>query len=187
MDLFKYLEKIQNIFDLLPSKYMLLNGNFEKNLKFYCGMMIESDQGPTSYVMDKKIQGHEIDLLAFLDSECLNASEFKCTFASDRRSTLTSANDAIKKIQKTVEVSSLSMANKQIIHFLNKSDPCSSTNLNPDWIKSKYPTNQQLSTETLIEQYKKHLGTQLQNSRFITYNFADNALALDVIIVDIAR
>lgn len=186
MDLFKYLEKIQQVFDLLPSKYLLLNGNIEKNLKFYCGMMIEGDQPTSSYAMDKKIEGHEVDLLGFSNSLCLNASEFKCTFASDRRSTLSSANDAIKKILKTAELPSLSNSNNQIVHFLNKSNPYCSTSLNPDWIKRKYPTNEHVSTGDLIEEYKKLLNDKVMNTRVVSYKFKEKALMLDAVVVDVA-
>ena len=94
-----------------------MNGNIEKNLKFFVGMVLEGGIDGFSYAMDKKIENHEVDMLGFVDGESVLAIEFKCTFSSDPNATVNAAKDACKKIIKTSEISLFTNSKKQIVHF----------------------------------------------------------------------
>ncbi|WGL18409.1 hypothetical protein PVT68_08945 [Microbulbifer bruguierae] len=178
-------ENIQTVFDNFPSKYLLMNGNIEKNLKFFVGMVLEGSVDGFSYAMDKKIDNHEVDMLGFINGESVLAIEFKCTFSSDPGATIKAAKDACKKIIKTNEIALLANSKKQIVHFLNHSFPASDTSLNPEYIKRKYPTGNRLSPEELASTFKSELGEKYFQHRIHSYQFPSDAIGLDALIVDI--
>ena len=177
---------IQRIFQQLPSKYLLMNGNIEKILKFFVGMVLEGESPEFSYVIDKKIDNHEIDMLGFENGNVKFASEFKCTFATDRGATTKAAIDACSKILKTKKIQSLSNSNKSIVHFLNSSNARSEFSLNPNCIKDKYPKGKAIKSPELIEIFKKELGNHIKDIKCHKYDFASSSLNLDAIVVDIA-
>ncbi len=177
---------IQKIFQDLPSKYLLMNGNIEKNLKFFVGMVLEGESSDFSYVMDKKINDHEIDMLGFERGSAKIASEFKCTFATDRGATVKAAKDACLKILKTKSIDSLSSSQKTIVHFLNNSDARSSTSLNPTYIKDKFPDGKPITSLELIEIFKNELGSNAEDIKNYEYEFDNDALNLEAIVVKIA-
>ena len=45
---------------------MLMNGNIEKILKFFVGSCCEGLTKDFSYIMDKRIERHEIDMIGFI-------------------------------------------------------------------------------------------------------------------------
>lgn len=176
---------IQKIFQDLPSKYLLMNGNIEKNLKFFVGMVLEGESSEFSYVMDKEIENHEIDMLGFEQGDAKIASEFKCTFATDRGNTTRAAKDACSKILKTKEIESLSNSEKSIVHFLNNSNSRSSSSLNPVYIKDKFPMGKAITSLELIEIFENELGDNIKEITSHKYEFDNDDLNLEAIVVKI--
>jgi len=177
---------LQKIFNTVKSKYLLMNGNIEKNLKFFVGSCCEDLCESFSYVMDKKIESHEIDMIGFMNGEPIFATEFKCTFSYDRKSTINAAADASLKIKKTLEIKKLKKSEKQIVHFINHSKQDSDSSLNPDWIKEKYPKNRHLlSAVDLLKIYKKELSEYFQDHEIIPYSFGCPDLGLEALLVNV--
>lgn len=185
-DVLKGVKRVQSIFDTLPSKYLLMNGNIEKNLKFFVGMVLEGMIDEFSYVMDKKIESHEVDMIGFVRGESVLAVEFKCTFSSDPGATVKAAKDACVKIKKTNEIGLFNRSWKKIVHFLNHSIPCSSESLNPDYIKRKFPNGKKVGAEKLVDIFRLELGDRFEMYNIHSYKFSSRSLGLDAIVIDIS-
>ena len=179
------IHELQRIFDCLPSKYMLMNGNIEKILKFFVGSCCEGLNKDFSYIMDKRIERHEIDMIGFIKGEAIFSAEFKCTFSYDRESPIKAAKDACLKIKKTLNIEKLKNTKKQIVHFINHSKGDSSFSLNPKWIKIKYPKGNAYPTSNVIEIYQKELNINFQDYENFSYNFNCSDLGLEVLIVNV--
>jgi hypothetical protein len=136
---FKHLSS--TLFNLQPW-YLLFNGNIEKVLKALFANYLDSRAG-WSYVMDKRFNRREVDLLVFRNGRAQFTAEFKCTFAVDRSLTKRSAVNAVEQgignLGLEVFQPGLDKADAFIIHFLNRTDPKSAESLNPIWIKERFP------------------------------------------------
>ncbi|MGA1931205.1 hypothetical protein ACH5BF_00570 [Arcobacter sp. YIC-464] len=178
------LKKIENIFENYSVKYLLMNGNVEKVLKSFLGMCFENLDENYSYVMDKRVANHEIDMLAFNNGKELMAIEFKCTLSTDYSSSKFSSKKASEQIKTTLKIKELDKCKKYIIHFFNKSNPISNSSLNPKYIKDKYPLKS-MSKEKLIEVYEENLKEFPIDISTYEYRFSNKDLGLDVLIIEI--
>lgn len=183
LELSEGIKILQDRFNSLPSKYLLMNGNVEKPLKFMVGSCCEGIDENFSYIMDKRIKRKEIDMIGFLNGKPIISAEFKCTFSYDRSLTIRAAKDASKKILKTFELEILEGSNKKIVHFLNHSIGINGSSLNPDWIKSKYPKFFRFHLGELIRVYVNELGNNFQDFEIIPFNFKCSDLGLEALVI----
>lgn len=180
----KVVNEIQGIFDTIPCKYMLMNGNIEKPLKFFVGSCLE--RVPSfSYSMDKRVDRHEIDMIGFQSGIEVFASEFKCTFSYDKNCTKKAAIDACSKINKTAQIERFKNKHKYIVHFLNHSRQNSDSSLNPKWIKEKSPNTKIINAKNLVEIYKDNFFQSPINTEIIQFNFPCKDLGLDAILISL--
>jgi hypothetical protein len=164
---------------------MLMNGNIEKSLKFFVGSCFEGNMSSFSYSMDKRVDGHEIDMIGFDNGVELFATEFKCTFSYDKNCTKKAAIDACAKIMKTSTLKRFKHTPKYIVHFLNHSRQDSNSSLNPKWIKEKSPNTKIVKVTDLVQIYRENLNDKIKNTQIIQYNFSCQDLGLDAILIGI--
>ncbi len=175
---------LANLLNRIPNKYMLMNGNVEKPLKFLVGSVGENLSESFSYAMDKRLNNHEIDMIGFYNSKEIFATEFKCTFSRDRSCTLKAILDACDKIIKTLGMNEFSGCSIQIVHFLNHSWQNSELSRNPQWIKDKCPSVKLINTEELISEYKSLLGEIYDAHKIYPYIVKDD-LRLESIVFNL--
>ncbi len=187
MNIVKSVEGIQKIFDAFKSDYMLLSGNIEKNLKFFIGMICEENIKKFSYVCDKNTKGHEIDFLGFKNGKPCVAAELKCTFAYAKSYSKGQAKDAVLKIRKTIKIKNLESSTKQIIHFLNTSNPKGESSLNPGYIKEKYKYSLNktvfLTIDELETEYRSTLGRLKYKISSHEFEFKHSSVGLAVLVI----
>lgn len=164
---------------------MLMNGNIEKNLKFFVGSCCEGNSSSFSFAMDKHVNRHEVDMIGFENGEELFAAEFKCTFSYDKTCTTKAAIDASSKVIKTFGLKKFKYSSKQIVHFLNHSRQNSESSLNPKWIKDKSPNTKVVQVEDLVNLYQRELEDKLKNYTIISYKFDCPDLGLEAVVVDL--
>ena len=180
------IKKLQKeIFDVLPSNYLLMNGKIEIPLKFFVGSCCEGMSELFSYSMDKRIERHEIDMIGFMDRKPIFASEFKCTFSYDRPDTKKTVKRASEQILKTLEIERLKDSKKYIVHFLNHSIGVNKSSLNPRWIKEKYPKGEKYEANELVKLYDEELDDKKKNDEIITFSFEHPDLGLDAILIEV--
>jgi hypothetical protein len=124
-------------------------------------------------------------MLGFEQGDAKLASEFKCTFSTDPGGTTRAAKDACSKILKTKGIKSLFGSEKSIVHFLNNSNSRSSSSLNPVYIKDKYPKRKPITSTELIEIFKNELGDNIKEITSHKYEFDNDDLNLEAIVVKI--
>ncbi|WP_028449429.1 hypothetical protein [Chitinibacter tainanensis] len=145
------LKNLPDVFSKVSVKFLLKNGNAERQLKFLSMSSLDDFAG-FAYVMDKKFHGHEIDLLTFRGGEPHSAAEYKCTFSFDPGGTKKAAFDAIKKTTKTEGLEELNLQNIYIVHFLNHARHSANGDV-PQSILEKYPNGKPISIVDLKKIY----------------------------------
>lgn len=139
---------VKNLEELLSKvniRSLLVNGNVEKQIKFL--LASNHDHEDKWFLMDKKVAGHEIDLIFLERDKIVSVAELKCTFVCDTKDSV--IFDAIEKAEKTKTILSkinpnnvnvCNGLNQYIIHFLLLGNPRVVDNFNrPSWIARKYP------------------------------------------------
>ncbi|ASK33652.1 hypothetical protein CEK62_04225 [Alcanivorax sp. N3-2A] len=187
VDLYQEVGFVQRFFDDFSCKYLLMNGNLEKPYKALLGMALEEGRDESiSYAMDKKIHGHEIDIIAFEESEVVNLTELKFTFSIDGGACYQAAVKASMQILRTIDVAPKRDCYKQIIHVMNGSDPRSILSKNPDWIKNKYPSGgRRITLSDLEERYRVILGSHVSRCRKVRYKFPEKFISLEALVIDV--
>lgn len=188
------IDKFNKILSNLNVRSLLVNGNVEKQLKYL--LASGHDDGNQWYLMDKKIDGHEIDLILLNHDEVVSVAELKCTFVCDTKRSV--IYDAIEKAEKTNKllhgdrkdyVSVNEEMSQYIMHFLLLGDPRVVDNYSrPQWISNKYPhptgytseMGQALASE-VVEIYKDAVvGHKIDHLKIIPG-------ALDLVLVKLEK
>ena len=178
-------QDVQNIFESMHCKYMLMNGNVEKPLKFFVGSCYEGKSPTFSYSMDKRIDKHEIDMIGFENGQPVFCAEFKCTFSYDKNCTKKAVADACIKIDRTFRIRKLKKTTKHIVHFLNHSRQNSTSSLNPEWIKQKSPNTRVVEVEELLDGYKSILGSRIKRGSVVSYPFDCPDVGLEALVINL--
>ncbi|EKF72882.1 hypothetical protein A11A3_16415 [Alcanivorax hongdengensis A-11-3] len=183
-------EKIIN--DLGECQYLLLNGSIEIFLKSLVGISLEklrTEKNDISYAMDKRVDGHEIDLMVFSNGKLEFAVEFKCTLAKDPNASKNQAKKAKEQISKSIEILSSSnpKAKSCIVHFLINSRAKEEVSSNPEWIRKRYPNKDPIKASSLEKEYRKTFTGKTNNIRTITFTSLNRINGIDeisAVIVD---
>jgi hypothetical protein len=147
------LRNLDGVLNKIGVKYLLRNGHIEKPLKFLMASFLELNPD-YAYVMDKKFEAHEIDLLAFERGAPRFAAEFKCTFSSTSPSVLERiAKNAFEKSLKTKELKEITIPKNHIVHFLNYAKH--EKNEVPDFVFKKYSRHDLIKLEDVIDCYRR--------------------------------
>lgn len=185
------IENLKTILSKLNVRSLLVNGNAEKQLKFLLASY--NDEGSKWYLMDKKIGGHEIDLIFLNEDKVVSVAELKCTFVCDTKKSV--IYDAIEKAEKTksllcgenvLDVSICEEMRQYIVHFLLLGNPrVIGEYSRPDWVASKYPhpanytsAQGQEMVSNIIQMYKNNVEGKVDHVQIIPNE-------LDVILVEL--
>ncbi len=144
-------------FDRRPDRSLisraLVNGNAEKLLGHCLLSNLEKNTGGLG-VLDKRKDGHEIDLMLFRRQRLLATAELKCTFSSGRPACVRAAQDASVKALANLDTFPGEKVDHFIVHFLNHADPRSRAEHLPPWILRKYPGGESVTTAEILQLYK---------------------------------
>jgi hypothetical protein len=93
------LQRVPEILDGLPLTHLLANGKIEKQLKFFlAAAWVKAEPSKRVCLMDKKLNGRELDFLALEDAAPKFWLEMKCDFADKRREPQLSAHAALGQV-----------------------------------------------------------------------------------------
>jgi hypothetical protein len=125
--------------DQLPTNYLLMGGQVEKQLKWLIAAAWQASNPETrAYVMDKEFS-RQLDLLALENREPRFWLETKCTFRQDQGRSQKVAYDALRQVEEIMEFldPALSAVPGYIVHFLSSTPKDQDPRL-PAWVLAKY-------------------------------------------------
>jgi len=188
--LVQHIKKIPETLGNLPIRYLLTNGKVEKQLKFFVGAAWENVKLKRAYVMDKRFNNRELDLLAFEDGKPKFWFEAKCSFRNDHPNVESSARDAIRQVEliNSNLQNDISQSDGYIVHFI-LSLPEKSDKLLSDDAQKKYAKlrNKKLGYQLgdLVKFYTKNLNGQHEYCCQVPLLFS--APDTDVVIVKLKK